>query len=56
MAFTLRDVRTGTVRSFTTREILSLLGDSINDEIDTVRPRLSIAGPIGVETFFRGDR
>ena len=33
MAFTLRDVRTGTVRSFTTREILSLLGDSINDEI-----------------------
>jgi hypothetical protein len=33
MAFRLKDVRTGTVRSFTTREILSLLGDSINDEI-----------------------
>ena len=33
MAFTLKEVRTGQLRTFSAKEILELIGDRINDEI-----------------------
>ena len=33
MAFTLKDIRTGQIHSFTLQEVLKYLGDSVNDEI-----------------------
>jgi hypothetical protein len=33
MAFTLKEIRTGQLRTFSAKEILELIGDRINDEI-----------------------
>ena len=37
MGFTLKHLRTGEIRTFSTKEVLEMLGDLVNDEIIRIR-------------------